>query len=232
MAIHEPIGGQLELLSSAEIKKIHGATMEVLRRLGVKVWEPNAFKLFKSAGAEVDQKTRMVRIPERLLMDTIRKAPSEFIMYGRDPKYRLRMGANRVHFSLAGQTVKIHDLNGVVRDTKLKDSEDVAKIGDWCEHIHHISVGTTPKDVPDEVHGLHHIWANWRNSIKTTDGYNYGTKLAERTLEMLSILRGGKDELEKTPTLLGFTNPVSPMQLSTELVEGAMLYSKHNQPML
>jgi trimethylamine--corrinoid protein Co-methyltransferase len=95
-----------------------------------------------------------------------------------------------------------------------------------------VSVGTTPKDVPDEVHGPYHIWANWRNSVKTTDGYNYGAKLSERTLEMLSILRGGKDEMMKTPTLLGYTNPVSPMQLSSELVAGAMIYSRYNQPML
>jgi trimethylamine--corrinoid protein Co-methyltransferase len=232
MKIHEPVGGQLEILSRSDIEKIHGATVEVLRRLGIKVWEPHAFDLFKDAGADTDKKTKMVRIPESLLKETIRKAPSEFYMYGRDPKYRLRMGAKRVHFSLAGQTVKVHDLNGLVRDTVMKDTEDVAKLGDHCEYIHHISLGTTPKDVPDEVHGPHHIWANWRNSVKTTDGYNYGTKLSERTLEMLSILRGGKEEMMRMPTLLGFTNPVSPMQLSTELLQGAMIYSMHNQPML
>jgi trimethylamine--corrinoid protein Co-methyltransferase len=232
MKINEPVGGQLELLSRNEIEKIHGATVEVLGRLGVKVWEPRAFDLFKDAGAETDKKTMMVRIPEGLLLETVRKAPSEFYMYGRDPKYRLRMGARRVHFSLAGQTVKVHDLNGLVRDTLLKDTEDVAKLGDHCEFIHHVSLGTTPKDVPDEVHGPHHIWANWRNSVKTTDGYNYGAKLSERSLEMLSILRGGKEEMEKMPTLMGFTNPVSPMQLSTELLQGAMIYSMHNQPMI
>lgn len=232
MKIHEPVGGQLEILSRRDIEKIHGATVEVLKRLGIKVWEPKALTLFKDAGAEVDEKAKTVRIPESLLKETIKKAPSEFYMYGRDPKYKLRMGAKRVHFSIAGQTVKFHDLEGNVRDTTLKDTEDVAKIGDWCTYIHHVSVGTTPKDVPDEVHGLHHIMANWENSVKTTDGYNYGRKLSERTLEMLSILRGGKEEMMKTPTLLGYTNPVSPMQLSAELVEGAMIYSMHNQPMI
>lgn len=232
MRVHEPVGGQLEILSKDDVETIHRGTVQVLTKMGIKVWEPRAFALFKDAGAEADPKTKMVRIPEGLLKETVRKAPSEFYMYGRDPRYRLRMGAKRVHFSSAGQTVKVHDLEGHVRDALLKDTEDVAKICDSCEFIHHVSVGTTPKDVPDEVHGLHHIWANWRNSVKTTDGYNYGTELSGRTLEMLSILRGGKEEMMKTPTLLGYMNPVSPMQLSTELVEGAMIYSKFNQPML
>src|SRR5512137_791887 len=160
MKIHEPVGGQLEILSRRDIDRIHGATVEVLRRLGIKVWEPKAFALFKEAGAEVDEKSKMVRIPESLLKETVKKAPSEFYMYGRDPKYRLRMGAKRVHFSIAGQTVKFHDLEGNVRRTTLKDTEAVAKVGDWCEYIHHVSVGTTPSDVPDEVHGLHHLMAN------------------------------------------------------------------------
>ena len=232
MKINEPIGGQLEILSRSDIDKIHGATVQVLEKMGIKVWEPNALKLFKDAGAKVDQKAKMVRISESLLKETVGDAPSEFYMYGRDPKYKLRIGAKRVHFSLAGQTVRIHDLNGEVRDTRLKDTEDVAKIGDSCEYIHHVSVGTTPKDVPDEVHGPYHIWANWKNSVKTTDGYNYGAKLSERTIEMLSILRGGEEEMTKTPTLLGYTNPVSPMQLSSELIAGAMIYSRYNQPML
>ncbi|MGB2580895.1 MAG: trimethylamine methyltransferase family protein, partial [Thermoplasmata archaeon] len=85
MQIKEPTGGQLEILSRDDLDKIHGATVEILKRLGMKIWEPTALKLFKDAGAEVDEKTMMVRIPESLLKETIRKAPQEFKLYGRDP---------------------------------------------------------------------------------------------------------------------------------------------------
>jgi len=206
--------------------------MEVLRRIGIKVWEPESFALFKNAGAEVDPKSLMVKLSESLVKETVRKAPSEFYMYGRDPKFRLHMGARKVHFSIAGQTIRIMDADGKVRSQVLHDSENVARIADWCENVHHISVGTTPKDVPDEIHPLYHLWANWKNSVKTTDGYNYGKRLSTETIEMGSILRGGREELMKKPTLLGFTNPVSPMQLSKELMEGAIVYARNNQPML
>jgi len=163
--MREPTGGQLELLSRNELDKIHGATMEVLARRGVKVWEPQTLKLFKEAGADVDEK-KMVRMSEDLVKETVGKAPSEFYLYGRDPKYRLRMGARKVHFSIAGQTVNIMDLDGKVRQASMKDTEDVAKLANGCEDIYHVSVGTTPKDVPDDMHALHHIWANWRNSSR------------------------------------------------------------------
>ncbi|OGS42537.1 MAG: hypothetical protein A3K67_07650, partial [Euryarchaeota archaeon RBG_16_62_10] len=191
-----------------------------------------AFRLFEAAGADTDPKTLMVRIPESLAKETVRKAPSEFHLYGRDPSYRLHMGDRKVHFSIAGQAAKIHDLDGRIRSGTVKDAEDVARLADACEHVHHVSIGTTPLDVPDDMHPHHHLLANWKNSVKTSDGYNYGGSTTREIVEMAAILRGGEDDLRKKPTLLGFTNPVSPMQLSKELIEGALVHAEYNQPML
>lgn len=228
----EPTGGQLELLTRLQLGKIHGATAEVLCKLGIKVWESTAFKLFKEAGAETDSKTKMVRISETLLKDTIRRAPSEFCLHGRDPKYKLQMGHKKVHFSIAGQPIFVHDLDGKIRRATLDDARDFARLGDACQNIHHVSVGTVPVDVPDDMHAHHVIFTNWRNSRKTTEGYNHGARIAKETVEMASLLRGGEETLRKTPTLLGFVNPVSPMQLSKELIEGALVYAEYNQPVL
>jgi len=230
--INEPTGGQLEILTHAQLESIHAATIDVLWKLGVKVWEKNALKLFKDAGASVDERTMMVRIPEELLKETVEKAPSQFYYYGRDPKYRLMMGQKKVHFSIVGQPVFVHDLDGKIRRGVVKDTEDIARIGDSCRNIHHVSVGTVPSDVPDDMHAYHVMLINWKNSVKTTDGYNYGAQMAAETVEMASILRGGDEELRKMPTLLGYVNPVSPMQLSRELIEGALVYAKYNQPVL
>ncbi|MCU0859056.1 MAG: trimethylamine methyltransferase family protein [Thermoplasmata archaeon] len=232
MKVVEPTGGQLSILSKNELDRIHGATMEVLARLGVRVWSEKAVALLKDGGAEVDRRTSTVRMDEGLVKDVVGKAPREFPLYGRDPSYKLTMGRDKVHFSVMGQSVNIHALDGTVRPATLKDSETAARLGDALPHVHHVSVGTTPRDVPDEVHGLHVMLTNWKNSVKTTDGYNYGEKMALRTIEMAKMLRGGEEELRKKPTLLGFTNPVSPMQLSKELIDGAILYSRMNQPIL
>ncbi len=228
----EPVGGQLEILSKGEVEKIHGATLEVFRKLGVKVWSPDAMKLFKDAGAEVDKKSMMVKLDEELVRDTVSKAPSEFVFFGRDPDYRLNMGGRRVHFSVCGQGVKVEDLDGRVRLATLKDLENMAVIGDSLGNIHHVSMMTSPMDVPPETMHIQAVWGALRNSTKTTDGYNYGARCAQDTLELGAIVRGGMDELIKKPMFLGFTNPVSPMQLSKELLEGSILYARHNQPVL
>lgn len=232
MQVKEPIGGQLEILSKSDIDRIHGASMEVLRRLGIKVWSPVAFKLFEDAGAEVDKDSMMVKFTEEFVLDTVRKAPSEFAFYGRNPKYKLTMGGKRVHFALCGQGVKVQGLDGSVRLATVEDVGNMARLADHCEWIHHSSMMTSPMDVPPETMHIHALWANLKNSSKTTDGYNLGAKWAEETLGLAAIVRGGMENLVRKPMLLGFTNPVSPMQLSKDLVEGAIVYAKHNQPVL
>ena len=232
MVVKSPKGGKLEILSRDDLDKIHGATVEVLQKLGMKIWEPTALKLFKDAGAEVDEKTMMVRIPEGLLKETVSKAPSEFKLYGRDPDYVLDMAGNNVHFGPSGLAVRVHDLDGNMRPGKLKDVADLARLVDALDNIHMNVMNVTPSDVPDELYHLYVIMEDWKNSVKTTDGYNWTAKKAQETIDMASILRGGTEELMKKPCLLGYTNPVSPMQQSKELVEGALVYAKYMQPMI
>jgi trimethylamine--corrinoid protein Co-methyltransferase len=232
MRINEPVGGQLEILSRDDLDKIHGATVEVLQKLGVKIWEPTALKLFKDAGADVDEKTMMVRIPESLLKETIRQAPREFKLYGRNPDYVLNFSEKVVHFGSSGLAVKVRDLEGKTRPGKLKDVGDLARLADALDNIHMVIMMVTPSDVPDDLYHMYVMLEDWKNSSKATDGWSYAAKKAQESIEMASILRGSTEELMKKPCLLGFTNPVSPMQQSKELVEGAMIYAKYKQPMI
>jgi trimethylamine--corrinoid protein Co-methyltransferase len=228
----ELAGGQIEILSRDDLDQIHGATMEVLRRFGVKILEPRAFGLFESAGADVERKTRMVRLSESLVMESIQRAPSEFKMYGRDPEYELDYCGNKVHFGVAGCAIRVLDLDGRTRPGTVADVENIAKIADYLENIHHILLTVTPFDVPDDVYHLHCINADWKNSVKTTDGFTWTAKKAQETVDMAAILRGGYEEVVKRPPLLGFMNPVSPLQLSRELTEGTLVYAKYRQPVV
>mgnify|MGYP001049641451 CR=1 FL=1 len=68
--------------------------MEVLERVGVLVENNEAFDLLASAGAAVDRQKGRARIPEYLVKDARRKAPSSFDIYTRDMK-KIRIGPGR-----------------------------------------------------------------------------------------------------------------------------------------
>lgn len=232
MQMHEPVGGQLEILSKNDISRIHAATMRVYEKAGIKVWLPEAFRLFQDAGAEVDEKNMIIHPSESFVKSILRKAPSDFFLYGRDPSYKLHMGGNHVHFSLCGQGVKVQDLDGKVRLGSLTDVEQMARLSDWCENIHHTSMMTTPCEVNQSASHMYLLWANLKNSRKTTDGHAWTRRWSEENIALAAIVRGGKEELMKRPLMIGFVNPLSPLQLSKELSEGAIYWARMKQPVL
>jgi trimethylamine--corrinoid protein Co-methyltransferase len=79
---------------------------------------------------------------------------------------------------------------------------------------------------------VYELFAGFRNTTKTVDGEVYGQDVAMDGIRMASVVAGGEEELKKRPLLLGFHNPVSPLQLSEKLTEGLMVYAKYKQPIL
>ena len=227
-------GGQLRILTSDELYEIHLATLEILERIGVKVPGQKALRMLGEAGAHIDIRKKIARIPEYLIEEGIKKAPSGFSLFGRDPKYKLRFEDRRVYFSMGGQSVNVLDLEtGKRRASTLKDCEDFCRLADALENIHHASSSVVrPRDVPDSVAHVYQLFAGFRNTTKTVDGEIYGQAIAMDGIRMASVVAGGEEELKKRPLLLGFHNPVSPLQLSEKLTEGLMVYAKYKQPVL
>jgi len=226
-------GGQLKILTSDELYEVHLATLEILERVGVKVSEQKALRLLEEAGADIDVKEKIAKIPRYLVEEAIEKAPSGFTLFGRDPKYKLRFQDRRVYFSMGGQSVNVLDLEtGKQRASTLKDCENFYRLADALENVHHTTIVVRPRDIPDSVAHVHELFAGLRNTTKTLDGETYGQAVALDSIRMASVVAGGEEELKKRPLLLGFHNPISPLQHSEKLTEALMTYAKYNQPVI
>ncbi len=221
---------RLEPFSRDEIGKIHDATVRVLEGTGVKVLEEEAVRLLTGAGAGYDKGTRAVRIPERVLMDSISAAPSRFKLCSRDGKHDLSFGEGKVHLSSMGTAVQVEGLDGVVRPSTAKDLEDFLRLTDALPNIDHSSWACWPRDVPERIAPLEAIRLSFVHSNKTVDGWNWGTVATEESLELASMVAGGRDALAERPLVLGFANPVSPLTLSKESTEGLISYARAGQP--
>jgi len=226
-------GGQLKILTSDELHEIHSATIEILERVGVKVLEDKALQMLGEAGAYINVKEKIARIPEYLVKEAIKKAPCCFTLYGRDPKYKLRFEDKRVYFSMGNGAKRVLDLEtGKPRTPTLKDLEDFFRLADALENIHHQSSAAKPRDVPDSVVHVYQLFVQIKNTTKPLEGTTYGYKRAMDDIRMLSILAGDEEELRKKPMVLGYHNPVSPLQHSKELTQGLMVYAKYKQPLI
>ncbi|MDH5596416.1 MAG: trimethylamine methyltransferase family protein, partial [Candidatus Bathyarchaeota archaeon] len=61
-------------LKKEDLERIHSSTLKILEKTGFRVDEENALKLLDDAGATVDFKRKIVRVPHSLVEELIKKA--------------------------------------------------------------------------------------------------------------------------------------------------------------
>ena len=223
----------LEILNRDQLCQIHSTTLQVLENVGVRVEEEEALRVLTEAGAKVDVKNKIVRIPNYLVKECLQKAPSAFTLFGRDLKHKQTFGDGHVYFSMQGEGVNVLDLEtGERRPSTIKDVTAFYRLADALENIDHASMCVSALDVPDAAGPAYEVLEGFKNTTKTIDGYQYGESKSLDTIRIASVVAGGEEELRKTPMLLGFYNPVSPLQHSKDLLEGLRIYAEYNQPTL
>ncbi len=101
-------GVSLGLFSKEDLRAIDYATMEVLQNPGIQVSDAEARQIFKEAGCLVDEKTKVVKIPQYLVRKALSCAPARFTLYGRDKKNTFAQEhLGKVHWTCFGTGIKM-----------------------------------------------------------------------------------------------------------------------------
>lgn len=215
-------GCGLNLLTDGELTKLHEATLDVLQDGGLMVLNDEAQEIFYSHGCKVDKKTNIVKIPSYLVEKTIRSAPSEVLLAGRNPKNDVVLGGTRVTFTNFAIAPKIIDLEtGKVRQTTSKDLVECTILCDAADSVDVFSgPAVAPMDVPSQIEDLYSAEVGFANTSKHFFHIEtLSTKSAKRLFEMGTAIAGSAGELRRRPLCSVAVCPVSPMQLSTEVCE-------------
>lgn len=88
----------LEILTEEQVKMIHQGALDLLQETGIRFEHESALKLFEKNGCAVDYGKMRVRFPEGLVEECLRRCPSSFHIYSRDPDRDLCIGGNTLYF--------------------------------------------------------------------------------------------------------------------------------------
>ncbi|MFB0522662.1 MAG: trimethylamine methyltransferase family protein, partial [Candidatus Bathyarchaeia archaeon] len=183
------------------------------------------------AGAIVDYKKNLVKVPSYLVEEAVATTPKSFIWHARNPKKSIRIGGEPTKFGPGSECVNIIDLEtGECRIPTKRDAEQLVRLMDALENIHINYPPASLSDVPEQVSLTHSFAITIKNSSKCTMGSNYGRSSALDSIRMASALVGGEEELRKKPTIASYIDPVSPLIHDKELTEGLMEYASYGQP--
>ncbi len=225
-------GLRLSVLSEADVRRIHDATLEIIETIGIRFPSPAALDIWAAHGATVDRESSVVRARGDLIEGALRAAPSQYTLAGRDPSRDLRLDGRHVHLATDGCGVEIIDLETAeVRRSELRDVADIATVVDALDEIAFIWVPLSAQDMPVETRGLHEVAAAWRHSTKHVQTESIVTGVeAKAAMEMAAAVVGGADELRRRPVLSIMECTISPLAHDGGALEAALVTAEAGVP--
>jgi trimethylamine--corrinoid protein Co-methyltransferase len=225
----------IKFLTKDEEDLIHASSIRSLETIGVLVRSPSTLKMLGDAGANVNVKTRIARIPEAMVNESIKKAPKEFKLCSRDGKHDLDLPSESCPFlTTNGLAVYVRDIKtGKNRPSTKKDIADIIRIGDALDQIDFLWTTLTATEVPPIAHGLHELWVAFQNTSKHVQGVSVGSAEECRgQVKLASLVVDGEDNLRKRPIFSVICCPVAPLSFERGSVEGQVVLAKAGIPIV
>jgi len=227
---HPPV----EVLSADQIEAIHRASLVVLRDIGMKILDRGARDLLARAGAEVDHEASLVRFDPELVEETLRLAPSSFVLRARNPAKNATVGGACINFYPVGGPSFVSDLDRGRRAGTYAEFCDFQRLIGALDILH--MGGTSPfepLDLPAETRHLDRYYAAICAYDKVWNASLLGGYRARDALEMACIVHGiGYEDLASQPLVFGNVNTNSPRQLDASMSEGLIEMARAGQPVI
>jgi trimethylamine--corrinoid protein Co-methyltransferase len=198
------------LLTEEQIKEIHRASLEVLETVGVRVLHEGGVQLLKEAGCRV--KGNIVHIPNWMVEECIRSAPSRITMYNQQGKEAMRLEGRNIYFGLGTDLISTVDLKtGGIRPSRLQDVANAATVADYCEEVDFIASFALPSDVSTNSMYVECVKAMMEHSVKPIFFTAAGQEDLAVIAEMAAVVAGGEDALREKPFLIHYSEPTAPL---------------------
>ena len=222
---------ELRVINENQIKQIHMATLEVLERVGIKMTHPRGVELLDGAGARVDGDR--VRIPSWMVEDAIRQAPSRVVLGKRNGERSVFLETGKTWF---GPSLDCIDYLDPITDERKRFTSEHCRVSatiadampnfDWSMIIG--MADDQPPDIADRVIVRQALTFCEKPLVFCCKDVN-----SERDIyEMALLIRGGKENFEKAPTIVQYSEPISPLEYYDPAVDKMLFSVEHGIPLI
>jgi trimethylamine--corrinoid protein Co-methyltransferase len=220
---------RLRVLDRADIEAIHGATMEVLARVGVRMESEETLRLLSRNGYEVDMDAKLVRMEESAVTEAIKSCEHNFRWHSRSEKNSFDIVDGRTKFGPGSQCLSMIDPDtGQSRPSVLNDAIMIVKL---LDAIGSSSFGSVPvyfHDVPPDASSAVSWIVSMANSSKAGFG-GWGEDVEfELMMRMADVMFGDRELLRKMVFFPGYIDPISPLAHDKSMLQTLVRYSEWN----
>jgi trimethylamine--corrinoid protein Co-methyltransferase len=170
--------------------------------------------------------------PEQV-MDWVARAPREFTIYARNPKYNAVIGGDHTTCAPGYGCAQIIRRDGSRRDALLADYIAFAKLTHQSEYFNvNGGILAQPADVPPRQSHLIMLYAAATLSDKCLLGIPGVGETVQQIMDMMAVIFGGKETFIQKPRILTLINTMSPLQIDDLGLQSMLIAARHRQPMI
>jgi trimethylamine--corrinoid protein Co-methyltransferase len=222
---------RLQVVNDAQIAQLHMASLDVLERTGVKITHPKALEILAGAGAQVN--SDRVKIPGWLVEDAIRKAPSRIVLGTRTGKRSVFLEGDKSFFGPSLDCIdyldpKTHERTRFVSQNVKTTAAlcDALPNFQWCMTIG--MADDVPADVADRI-----IARNvFENCKKPLVFCCKDTNSIKDIYEMALLLCGSEEKFAEAPTIVHYSEPISPLVYYDPAIDKVMYCAENRIPLI
>ncbi|MGD8404090.1 MAG: trimethylamine methyltransferase family protein [Anaerolineales bacterium] len=226
------LGPQFSILSESQMKDLHMAALEVLRRTGIRFHHKGAVEMLKGAGAFVSD-GNLVKFPARMVEDAISTAPGRVVMCDRDGEPAVFLEDRTVSFGTGSDCINLLDFEtSEHRKFKTQDLIDSYRLCDALPNIHFVMSNGIPMDVDTDLAYDTQMALMLEHTTKPIVFVTDDLDSCQRAIDMAAAVAGGHDALREQQHILLYSEPSSPLQQSETAVDKLMLMAKYELPIV
>ena len=204
---------RFELLEPSLINRVVDEALQLLRRPGIKVEEPEAIALLVANGATADG--ARVAIPEAMVRRALDTVPHAFSLFDRAGNPAARYGQGVVNFDPGSSGVAVLDPETL--DTRRSQAADLARIirvADALPAYDAVSTSVVAHDVPTEIGDLYRLFLCLVHSGKPVVTGAFTPRGSAVMIDLLAIDAGGRAALAEKPRAVFDVCPSPPLTWS------------------
>ncbi len=183
----------LKVLSEADMKEIHEASINILEECGVKVLNARMLSFLKEKGLDVDKEEMLVKFSRQSVEDALASVPERFDVFNREGEFAFALGDGVPKIAAGHNAVFWYDSDsGLTRESTVADVEAFSRICQALECLDMIGVPVMPQDVPvPQATLLYGLKAVVENSTKPVYFSTDNCRANGACIELLRAAFGG-----------------------------------------
>lgn len=221
---------QFRKLSDDQLERLHNASLEILERTGVRLYDKEALNLMRRAGVNaVDG--NMVHIPPGLVEWALSIVPKRVVLCNRSGRRTMPLERSNVFFGPGSDCLYIRDhRSGERRLAVLLDVVEGVRVCDALPNIDFVMSMCFPSDVDQKAanqHQMREMLANTAKPILFVTNDLDGTR---DVIEMAEIVAGGAEELRRNPICASYINVADPLRHNEEALQKLLFLAEQGLP--